>query len=198
MSHSRSYARRIRASRASDTSFESVDPDEPTPPEETDKRLSPAQPSPITGLRYPKVPRSSNQAIPRSPLAAPGLKQRPRNEGPMHSGTLLTKRLGMGAASDLEWRLDPLRIRNSGATSDASALATDWPMRQDPAIQRAKVDLRQPWQLSQRDSKVFDQASLEKTDLRSPPWEPEMTPTRRQGALYLSVTPPGRRAQEKR
>ena len=53
---------------ASDTSFESTDPDEPTPPDEDDKQLTPVKEhSPIAGIKYPKVPRSSNQAIPRSP-----------------------------------------------------------------------------------------------------------------------------------
>ncbi|TKA22272.1 hypothetical protein B0A50_08234 [Salinomyces thailandicus] len=60
-----------RDSRASDTSFESTDPDEPTPPdEEKPNQLSPvaetAQ-SPVAHIRYPKIPRSSNQSIPRSP-----------------------------------------------------------------------------------------------------------------------------------
>ena len=59
----------------SDTSFESNDDDEPTPPEELERHLTPVQeaPSPIAGIRYPKVPRSSNQSVPRSP----GLKLSP-------------------------------------------------------------------------------------------------------------------------
>ncbi|KAK5114094.1 hypothetical protein LTR62_002663 [Meristemomyces frigidus] len=57
-----------RESGGSDTSFESTDPDEPTPPDEEDKQLSPVEEhSPISRVRYPKVPRSSNQSIPRSP-----------------------------------------------------------------------------------------------------------------------------------
>ncbi|KAK3111880.1 hypothetical protein LTR53_012434 [Teratosphaeriaceae sp. CCFEE 6253] len=59
---------RRASSAGSDTSFESTDPDEPTPPDEEDKQLSPvAEHSPIAAIRYPKVPRSSNQSIPRSP-----------------------------------------------------------------------------------------------------------------------------------
>ncbi|EMC99266.1 hypothetical protein BAUCODRAFT_396868 [Baudoinia panamericana UAMH 10762] len=50
----------------SETSFESTDPDEPTPPEE-DKQLSPVAESPIATIKYPKIPRSSNQSVPRSP-----------------------------------------------------------------------------------------------------------------------------------
>jgi len=61
--------RAIRRSTGSETSFESTDPDEPTPPEEEAKQLlSPvAENSPIAAIRYPKIPRSSNQSIPRSP-----------------------------------------------------------------------------------------------------------------------------------
>ena len=64
-----------RDSAASDTSFESIDDDEPSPPE--DKMLTPVQESPykvqmspIADIRYPKIPRSANQAVPRSPAYA--------------------------------------------------------------------------------------------------------------------------------
>ncbi|GAB7365551.1 hypothetical protein MBLNU230_g6623t1 [Neophaeotheca triangularis] len=67
----------FRSSAASDTSFESTDPDEPTPPEESDKHLSPVEESPIAALRYPKVPRSSNQAVPRSPIPTLSARQSP-------------------------------------------------------------------------------------------------------------------------
>ena len=65
----------IRTSVGSDTSFESMDPDEPTPPDEAEEKganLTPALESPISGLRYPKVPRSSNQTVPRSPAFSNG------------------------------------------------------------------------------------------------------------------------------
>ncbi|TID19130.1 hypothetical protein E6O75_ATG06251 [Venturia nashicola] len=55
-------------SQASYTSFESMGSDEdPTPPQEEDKRLSPVHESPVSYLRYPKVPRASNQIVPRTP-----------------------------------------------------------------------------------------------------------------------------------
>ncbi|KAK3616770.1 hypothetical protein LTR56_025731 [Elasticomyces elasticus] len=67
------------SSAGSDTSFESTDPDEPTPPDEADKQLSPvAEHSPIAAIRYPKVPRSSNQSIPRSPQMKSGPMKSPR------------------------------------------------------------------------------------------------------------------------
>lgn len=65
--------RSYRCSGGSETSFESNDPDEVTPPEEIDRHLSPVPEgdSPTQNVRYPKVPRSSNQAVPRSPQPAP-------------------------------------------------------------------------------------------------------------------------------
>jgi hypothetical protein len=67
-------------SNGSDTSFESNASDEPTPPEELDRQLTPVQEaSPISRITYPKIPRSSNQAVPRSPgpKLSPGLKLSP-------------------------------------------------------------------------------------------------------------------------
>jgi len=65
--------RSYRCSGGSETSFESNDPDEVTPPEEIDRHLSPVPEgdSPTQNVRYPKVPRSSNQAVPRSPQPTP-------------------------------------------------------------------------------------------------------------------------------
>jgi hypothetical protein len=65
--------RSYRCSGGSETSFESNDPDEVTPPEEIERHLSPVPEgdSPTQNVRYPKIPRSSNQAIPRSPQPTP-------------------------------------------------------------------------------------------------------------------------------
>ncbi|KAF2112933.1 hypothetical protein BDV96DRAFT_648561 [Lophiotrema nucula] len=62
-----------RDSYSSQTSFETVDPNDPTPEDDDedkqleDNKLSPVAESPISNLRYPKVPRASNQLVPRSP-----------------------------------------------------------------------------------------------------------------------------------
>jgi hypothetical protein len=59
--------RPVRHSSASDTSFESIGDDGPTPPEQ-EKHLTPvAEMSPISSVRYPRIPRSTNQVVPRSP-----------------------------------------------------------------------------------------------------------------------------------
>ena len=60
-------------SNGSDTSFESNISDEPTPPEEIERQLTPVLESPISRVKYPKIPRSSNQAVARSPKNSPGL-----------------------------------------------------------------------------------------------------------------------------
>nr|POE80856.1 hypothetical protein CFP56_56929 [Quercus suber] len=67
-----------RNSSGSDTSFESNDADEPTPPDvDASHTKSPSpvqelqvhypQQSPIAAIRYPKIPRASNQIVSRSP-----------------------------------------------------------------------------------------------------------------------------------
>jgi hypothetical protein len=91
-------------SAGSDTSFESLGIDEPTPPEEVERQLTPVPETPIAGIRYPKVPRPSNQAVarsPRSPMTkvSPELKVSPsqpsrpktsprhdRSNLPLHTG----------------------------------------------------------------------------------------------------------------
>ena len=64
----------FRDSGSSQTSFETADPSDPTPDDEDadkqlsdDAKLSPVAESPISKLRYPKIPRASNQLVPRSP-----------------------------------------------------------------------------------------------------------------------------------
>ncbi|KAH6260967.1 hypothetical protein HBI40_120670 [Parastagonospora nodorum] len=66
----------FRDSGSSQTSFETADPSDPTPDDDDDDKqlsddakLSPVAESPISKLRYPKVPRASNQLVPRSPCS---------------------------------------------------------------------------------------------------------------------------------
>ncbi|PNS16575.1 hypothetical protein CAC42_75 [Sphaceloma murrayae] len=95
-----------RPSRASETSFESVDPNEVTPEDELDRRLSPNNASPISGLRYPKIPRSANQAIPRSPPTSPFKRTPPSGTyPPSNTETLASKRRGTEAATEMQRRL---------------------------------------------------------------------------------------------
>ncbi|KAF1830074.1 hypothetical protein BDW02DRAFT_116305 [Decorospora gaudefroyi] len=93
----------LRDSLSSQTSFETVDPDDPTPEDEADdkqlsddssstkQQLSPVAESPISKLRYPKVPRASNQLVPRSPKSPPNHNYKSPRRAPDPS-TLLQKR----------------------------------------------------------------------------------------------------------
>lgn len=187
----------VRTSMTSDTSrrtsFESTDPDELTPPDEADeddKRLTPVAESPIASIRYPKIPRGSNQAVPRSPpqmqynsgdhrRRAPSVAQHghqnPTTPGnrmiqthtPSLSGsTLVAKRLGDHAAQSLE---RGLRITNGTPPRKRSQRAReigDVARNESPAN----------WPLPPQEP------------LKSPLWEPKLTPRRLGGDLYLSVS----------
>ncbi|KAF1846896.1 uncharacterized protein K460DRAFT_352097 [Cucurbitaria berberidis CBS 394.84] len=82
VSRTTSRSTNIRDSLSSQTSFETTDGSDPTPEDEDDdkqlsddnKQLSPVAESPISHLRYPKVPRASNQLVPRSPRSPPNHK----------------------------------------------------------------------------------------------------------------------------
>ncbi|KAI9693612.1 MAG: hypothetical protein M1822_002883 [Bathelium mastoideum] len=126
-----------RNSFASDTSFESIG-DDPTPPEEATKRLSPVDESPISSIRYPKIPRSSNQVVPRRsptgsqpPVTSSGSpQQRPWRLGASRLddstdssesvSTLLAKRRGANAALEIERRLGlPPTITAASSSTDS-------------------------------------------------------------------------------
>jgi len=143
--------RAVRASTGSDTSFESTDPEEVTP-EEEDKQLSPVAESPVSKIRYPKVPRSSNQAIPRSPKPTlspqygamwpltevdetqlarkrhsrtdPVTPKRTPTNASLSGTTLAAKRRGDGAAHDLELGL---HIQDSSHSRSNSRTASTTP-----------------------------------------------------------------------
>lgn len=133
--------RQVRGSWASATTFESVDPDETTPENEVDKQLSP--------VSYPKVPRPSNQAIPRtSPSTTSSRKV-----------TLAAKRRGEDLSLDLGRGLRTTNIRE----------APESPLRK----------------YENRNKRRNDQTP--QMELKSPLWEPKLTPSRRGDDLYLSV-----------
>jgi len=129
------------------TTFESVDPDETTPENEVDKQLSP--------VSYPKVPRPSNQAIPRSPPLT-------TSSGKV---TLAAKRRGEDLSLDLG---RGLMISNLNE-------APDTPLR-DYSVRKQERRKQQTPQMA----------------LKSPLWEPKLTPSRRGDDLFLSVEVKGR------
>lgn len=112
----------FRDSLSSQTSFETADPNDPTPEDDSDDkqlsednhRLSPVAESPLRSLKYPKIPRASNQLVPRSPRSS---TRRSREEGKFYvrplpspspspsSSSLLVKRRGERQAVQLEQQL---------------------------------------------------------------------------------------------
>ncbi|KAF2239277.1 hypothetical protein EV356DRAFT_169193 [Viridothelium virens] len=212
-----------RDSCVSDTSFESLE-DNPTPPEETAKKLSPVEESPISSIRYPKVPRSSNQIVPRrSPTGpqfttGPSLRPPPRpwrpnvsrlddaTDSSSSTSTLLAKRRGENAAVEIERRLGlPHQSSvqsSSGASSDPQSprtasssntlglaplswQAVGWRQSRFASALRNRVPVAEG---GREVTWIDDSAISPTTVLRSPIWEPRLTPTRRGEDLMLSVT----------
>lgn len=195
----------VRDSVASDTSrrtsFESNKLDELTPPEEEEKRLSPAAESPISNIRYPRVPRSSNQAVPRSPVysgytASPNVRivspehQKSRGHSPSLSGsTLAAKRRGDSAAHVLE---RGLRIPNSSHHSHLRK-SGEHDRHNHTARQKGlmnsygKSDIRTKGSYPAPNYPLTIQMKSPADSLTSPLWNGKFTPTRRGDDLCLSV-----------
>ncbi|OCL10392.1 hypothetical protein AOQ84DRAFT_217727 [Glonium stellatum] len=188
-----------RDSGTSDTSFESADPNEPTPSED-DKQLSPVAESPISNIRYPKVPRASNQAVPRSPRSpkSPKSPRSPRSPGKRADATplapsLLVKRRGEKQAQQLEnmfWAGDGkgLNIRAGPTGGQHRRSGSDEYFVREPeraAQQAASRDHRR--------SKSINAFEMQRRNpgrepLKSPLWVPKLTPTRKGNDLLISVT----------
>ena len=118
-----------RESSTSETSFESVISSEATPPEEETKQIISLTPinefhSPLAGLRYPNIPRPSNQAIARpapSPTKLPIVFIRP------NSGLAQQKRLA--GTRDLEGDLETTQHRIQKLPSRTGTENIGWPTR---------------------------------------------------------------------
>jgi hypothetical protein len=216
--------RAVRASGASDcsrrTSFESNDPDAVTPPDEEDQRLTPVAESPISNLRYPKIPRSSNQAIPRPlsyknpgprgavqgatpcanheagmvPKAATPDLSFTRGHTPTLSGsTLAAKRRGDHIASELE---QGLYIKHSAHTSRSNSQEGDRSPDGKDATQKRRQRHESPLRGYGRMKSNGQPASTKPLtiemkspgSLKSPLWEPKLTPSRKGEDLYLQVS----------
>lgn len=146
----RPLAAKPRHSWASATTFESVDPEEVTPENEEDRQL------PRSPVAYPKVPRPSNQAVPRSSPASVA------SSAGQRSVTLAAKRRGEDLSLDLGRRL-----MISGVEGGESPLK---------GYGRRKATKTPQMEMG----------------LKSPLWEPKLTPSRRGDDLFLSVEVKGR------
>ncbi|KAF2453622.1 hypothetical protein BDY21DRAFT_355553 [Lineolata rhizophorae] len=184
-----------RDSYSSMTSFESADSNDPTPPEEEERQLSPVAESPISGLKYPKVPRSSNQAVPRSPSKKDQFQEQV-------SKTLLAKRRGEDAAHELERRLwitdsNTGSMRSSAATmhhhrrgasngTTGSEHSTVGPLGQHHHSKAARRYSHTRYSRSM-DGGGGPPSREPEMELMSPLWEPKLTPSRKGDELYIHV-----------
>ncbi|KAF2489651.1 hypothetical protein BU16DRAFT_531167 [Lophium mytilinum] len=190
-------------SMSSNTTFESADLDDPTPEDESDdmdKALSPVAESPISNLRYPKVPRASNQAVPRSPKSPLSPQRQNRNHA-MQARTqsptpsLLVKRRGEKHAQELEnrlWTPEPFGQsprRNMGSrrgharsgSDDSMARTAQW------AEARHRRQSKSVTDFETQHAYRFRGAEPEMEALKSPLWVPKLTPTRHGDELFISV-----------
>lgn len=203
-----------RYSTSSQTSFETVDPNDPTPDDDDDdkqldgSKLSPVAESPISNLRYPKVPRASNIYVPRSPRSTMSLNSQDSPRGTPSPSSLFMKRRGeqgglrlgspghTGSPMSPEGRLQTRRYRQHlRTTSDetwstlrASERSTRtqsglWP--KSPAMY--EPDVVRPLTIRPKTQQLAPPVE-EMQALKSPAWVPRLTPTRHGEDLLISVT----------
>lgn len=203
----------IRDSISSQTSFETVGTNDPTPEDEDDKRLSrdknrlsAVAESPIHNLRYPKVPRASNQFVPRSPRNSQSPIWSSPWSGASETPSLLTKRRGEREALQLEGRLRMGSPNRAGLKSHAqyirqhlrSSSVESWsPSRGSERSTRSQngqwpksplmyeMEAVRPLQIRARPQ---EQQPVDINALKSPAWVPRLTPTRQGDDLLISVT----------
>lgn len=217
-----SLEKAYRRSGSSDTSFESTDPDDLTPPEEQNRQLSPVAES-EDNVKYPKVPRSSNQAVPRSPKPTispsyhhssvwpleephtpirPNPSTPPRHQPSLSGSTLAAKRRGSSAATSLS---NGLHIKSTPQPQTSPLKGYGRPAH---SVRGGRIPLSQR-KPSYAGTGYGPDPELEdcllphtpemqspgpkilRTDkdvvLKSPLWEPKLTPSRRGEDLFLSV-----------
>jgi hypothetical protein len=203
----------IRDSFSSQTSFE-TDRNDPTPEDEDDDRqlnggkLSPVAESPLSSLRYPKVPRASNVYVPRSPRSPLSLNGQDSPQQAPSPSSLFMKRRGdqgalrldspahTGSPIGSEIRQQTRRYRQHlRSTSDAtwSTIRTSerstrtqsglWP--RSPAMYES--DIVRPLTIRSK-TQLLPPPAEEMQALKSPAWVPRLTPTRQGDDLLISVT----------
>ncbi|KAF2825830.1 hypothetical protein CC86DRAFT_467446 [Ophiobolus disseminans] len=149
----------IRDSYSSQTSFETADPSDPTPDDEdSDKQLSadenqlsPVAESPISNLRYPKIPRASNQLVPRSPVNSPRATNSPRHPprrtqpSPPSTSHLLSNRRNDLPPLLLESRI-PLKPTNAKDIAPVPTLKD--PFTSPPRRTHARSNSSESWSIA--------------------------------------------------
>jgi hypothetical protein len=204
----------IRDSTASQTSFETADPNDSTPEDDDDdkqldgSKLSPVAESPISNLRYPKVPRSSNVYVARSPRSPLSLNSQDSPHEASSPSSLFVKRRGeqstlhlpslihTGSPLGPEARSQTRRYRQhlrtasdeTWSTLRASERSTRtqsglWP--RSPAMYES--DVVRPLTIRSKLQPPPPPAE-DMQALKSPAWVPRLTPTRQGEDLLISVT----------
>ena len=196
--NSRSSSFGKRDSRASETSIETTFPDEETPPANESKKLSPVVESPISGLKYPKVPRASNQLVARqsaslrdsfgdefskspnrSPLSARGHRRetlirssdKPSNKYNQRLQSKLSQeKASVSVSSDEGWQILDLK--------DETAMVA--PLKLPSQCERAINQSSSAGQNSETTA-----PSEQVVNLKSPLWDPRLYPWRRGDELFL-------------
>ncbi|KAF2646234.1 hypothetical protein P280DRAFT_5003 [Massarina eburnea CBS 473.64] len=200
----------IRDSFSSQTSFESADLDDPTPEDEINGKLSPVPESPISNLRYPKVPRASNQLVPRSPQSQKSqdsprwfpepsslLVKRRGDQGALRLGSPLST--GSPVKSEMRNHLRQNRQHMRSSSDDIwSPVQTSerftrtqsgmWPPK-SPAMYEPDVVRPLSIRPKPQGPQFLHTPRTEITEaLKSPAWVPRLTPTRQGEDLLISVT----------
>ncbi len=188
--------RRAPPSYISDTSIESTFSQEETPPEDEAKQLSPVVESPIAGLRYPKVPRSSNQLVARKSMS------------PAQSPTKFAITMAYPASPPAAYHNLTPSIQESNHpsfSSRASISRLSVNLSTNPATERLsdhspghgsmlpQSEKRIPRLVVPTSSRVNGDPmglALSRTEmeLRSPLWVPESWPKLQGGDLFFSAT----------
>ena len=204
----------FRDSVSSQTSFETADPNDPTPEDDSDERqltddskLSPVAESPIHQLRYPKVPRASNQLVPRSPKTV-NLHKSYEEGKPLvqllpEPPSLLVKRRGEREALQLENKLvlkDPFvtPTRREMRSHRRNLSGHSWEYTPVSGIERSsgnnsplvnEMDVIRPLSIVKKTDGALRQSreGEEMAGLKSPVWIPHLTPTRKGEDLFISV-----------
>ncbi|KAF1814981.1 hypothetical protein P152DRAFT_456019 [Eremomyces bilateralis CBS 781.70] len=214
----RDFPKTDRYSTASATSIDTNESDDPTPPEDATKKLSPVEESPLSaespihGLRYPRVPRASNQAVARSPRSPKGQTEgvtgSPTSWGrpsPKHEpdfqivnpGTSrtppITLEIRQESSPPYHHRAGTLGspYRTPPRNADASN-KTQKPQQAASGRRSSRSEPEQQWAAPSGRSP----AGPARPSPRTPPGMagfpttpmPKLTPTRRGDELYLSVT----------
>ncbi|KAI9734574.1 MAG: hypothetical protein M1834_002175 [Cirrosporium novae-zelandiae] len=170
---------------SSETSFESAD-DEETPPEQ-DMRLSPVvespDKSPISGLRYPKLPRPSSWIKGADRKAVPTARFWPERGSPDASRIQSEEQIDKRREGALSRDQSPSSLLAKRKGERAAQLEQSMKLKQGENGIGKRWKVQQPNEKNEKEAQMRSEASNPK----SPVWNPKLTPTRSGDELILNV-----------